>query len=87
MFLTYNVLPIYAKVNYYRQGIPKRTVDDPRITKNYRMSGPPVSERSAVLCILQEYYVPLVNFVKQNCAYDFLFYSLLLVVSVYIAAL
>jgi len=30
------------------QGIPKRNVDDPRITRNYRMSGPPASERSAV---------------------------------------
>jgi len=52
------------------QGIPKRQLEDPRITKNYRMSGPPVSDRSAEFCCLQILYVPGfgidVNLMKQN---------------------
>jgi len=48
--LTYDIILIYIKVNYYLQGIPKKQLEDPRITRNYRLSGPPVSERSAVFC-------------------------------------
>ena len=39
------------------QGIPKRQLEDPRITRNYRVSGPPVSERSAVFYCLQVLWV------------------------------
>ena len=57
-------------MNYCLQGIPKKNLEDPRITRNYRMSGPPVSDRSALFSFSIVLFA--INLAEQNCVNDFL---------------
>jgi len=52
LYIILNLCSIFVNV-IYLQGIPKRQLDDTRITRNLRMSGPPVSDRSAIFLFLQ----------------------------------